>query len=428
MSRKTISAMVTLFAVALFHLSFVDPLWAQAAPLPLFGPEKFTREAVAPDTLSRTFEACNTGAVYRLVVENGAAGKDRVSSVTVSLNGVEVVRPSDLNQRVDRIEKEVALQGENTLAVRLASNPGAFLTVSLYCSYGCMDVTITSPTPGSTANRAQALVQGSLVNVPEEVGVVLTSAGEEGQAAGLAQVQGDLFAGLVSLQSGENTLSVTATDDCGYQVRKEITVQADSVQETVRLSALPDSGILGATSGIFEVELEAQENLSSAITQYAWDFEGDGTAEQTSADLSRVTAQYRQPGIYFPRVTVTDAQGASFWETAVVNVLSREEIDARLKAKWVGLKGALIKKDFDIALSFFSLETKDLYGKIFTALAEQMPQIAAGLGEIQLVSVQESEAKYRIIRDEMWTGQIYPISYEIIFSQDENGIWKIERF
>jgi cobalt/nickel transport system ATP-binding protein len=45
------------------------------------------------------------------VVENGAGGKDRVSSATIRLNGVEVVRPGDLNQRVERVEKEVSLQG-----------------------------------------------------------------------------------------------------------------------------------------------------------------------------------------------------------------------------------------------------------------------------------------------------------------------------
>jgi hypothetical protein len=420
MKQKNLNGMIVLFLL----LGLAGNSLAQ----PIFGPTKVERATGAPEVQSSTFQACNTGAVYRLVVENGAAGKDRVSSATVNLNGVEVVRPSELNQKVERFEKEVTLQGENTLAVRLSSNPGGFLTVSLFCASGCMDVSITSPPPGSTVNRSKALVQGSLTNAPGEVGVVLASSDEEGQAAELAQVQGDLFADLVPLQLGDNTLSVTATDACGYQVRKEVTVQADVVQEKVRLSALPDSGILGATSGTFETELEVNTYLPAPITQYAWDFDGDGTAEQTGADLTNVTAQYGQAGIYFPRVTVTDAQGTSFWETTVVNVLTREEMDARLKTKWAGLKGALIKKDFDKALSLFSQETKELYGKIFTALAEQMPEIAAGFGEIQLVSVQENEAKYRIIRDEMWAGQTYPISYEIIFSLDENGIWKIVRF
>ena len=428
LSRKPFFTMLAFFSAALCQLALVAPLWAQTAPLPLFGPEKFTRETGAPDTVSRAFAVCNTGATYRLVVENGASSKDRVSSATIELNGVEVVRPSDLNQRLERVEKEVALQGDNTLDVRLTSNPGGFLTVSLFCISGCLDVTITSPSPGSTVNKAMTLVQGSLVNASGETGVVLTAAGSEGETAELAQVQGNLFAGLVPLlQVGENTITATATDACGYQVSKEISVHADSILEAIHLSALPTSGILGAT-GTFDVTLEAEANLPNPAAGYAWDVDGNGIIDQSGAALSAVTAQYNQPGIYFPQVTVTDAQGTSFRETTVVNVFTREEMDARLQAKWAGLESALVRKDINKALTLFSLRTRELYEKIFTALTEQLPQIAAGFGEIQLVSVQEDEVKYRIVREENWAGQSYPISYEIIFTLDENGIWKIERF
>jgi hypothetical protein len=415
---KVFAVIGSLFLVALV------PAFSQAAPVPLFGPEKFIRETGAPDSSSRTFAACNTGATYRLFVENGAAGKDRVSSATVSLNGVEIVRPSDLNQRVERVEKVVSLQGDNTLAVRLSSNPGGFLTVNLFCASGCLDVAITSPTPGSTVNRSRALVQGSLLNASGETGVVLIAAGAEGKAAELAQVQGNLFAGLVPLQVGENTLTTIGTDACGYQVRKEVIVHADSIRELIRLSALPASGILEGDSGIFETELEVEANLSAPIAQYAWDFDGDGTAEQSGANLSTVTAQYRQPGLYFPRLTITDAQGATFSETTVVNVMSVEEMDAIFKAKWNRMTKSLSAGEIEAAVSYFTDASQVRYRGLFTYLRDQLPEIAREMNNIQLVYLRDGRAKYRIRR--MEEGQ--EITYYIYFHLLSDGLWKIHQF
>jgi len=97
MKQKNLNGMIVLFLL----LGLAGNSLAQ----PIFGPTKVERATGAPEVQSSTFQACNTGAVYRLVVENGAAGKDRVSSATVNLNGVEVVRPSELNQKVERFEK-----------------------------------------------------------------------------------------------------------------------------------------------------------------------------------------------------------------------------------------------------------------------------------------------------------------------------------
>jgi hypothetical protein len=350
-SSRLISVMISC-ATALFCLALAEPLWAQNSSMPLFGPEKFVRMAGSSETASRTFAACNTGASYRLVVENGIGGESRISSATVSLNGVEVVRPSDLSQKTKRIEKEVTLRGENTLSVRLASNPGGFLTISLFCASGCLDVAITSPNPDSTENRNKMLVQGSLVNASGETGVVQTATGAGGETVELAQVQGSLFAGLVPLQPGENTLAVTASDACGYRVRKDVVVHTDGAQETVRLNAWPGSGVLPAAAAAFEVTLEAETSLPSPASRYAWDFDGDGAAEQTGSDLTKTVARYQTSGLYLPTVTVTDAQGSLYRDTAVVLVLSQEEMDVLLQGKWEGMRNALVNGDIDAALGY----------------------------------------------------------------------------
>lgn len=424
LNRMLIHAILNICSVALLLGALVKPLCAQAAPFPLFGLERFTREAGSPDTLSRSFAACNTKAIYQLVVENGAAGRDRVSSATLQLNGVEIVRSSDLNQRVERIEKEVTLQGDNTLAVRLASNPGGFITVSIYCVSGCLDVSITSPVADSTVNRTKALVQGSLVNATGETGVVLSSVVKDVEEVELPQVQGNFFVGLILLQPGDNILAVTATDACGYKVRKEINVHADATQEKVKLSASPDSGVLPAGVATFDVTLEAETNLSAAAVRYDWDFDGDGIIEQSGSNLSKTVASYQAPGIYLPTVTVTDAQGISFKDTAVVPVIGQQELDSLLKGKWEGVKGALAKGDVAGTVKFFSERTRGSYEKQFKALASYLPQVAADFGNITFIKMNQSTAEYdlRTVRN----GVAY--SFQLQFVRDTDGLWKIRNF
>lgn len=423
LSRKPISMTLTIISAALLSLALVAPLCAQAAPLPLFGPEKFTRETGTPDTASRAFAACNTGATYRLVVENGAAGKDRVSSATIALNGVEVVRPSELNQRVERVEKEVALQGDNILTVRLTSNPGGFLSVSLFCTSGCLDVTITSPPPGSTVNKARTLVQGSLLNASGETGVVLTAAGSAGDSAGLAQVQGNLFVGLVPLQAGENTLTATATDACGYRVSKEVVVHTDQLQDNVRLNAWPDSGVLPTGGACLEITLETSTNLPSAAVRYDWDFDGDGAVEQSGSDQVKVVASYQTPGLYLPIVTVTDALGNSYQDTTAVLVISQVEMDELIQNKWTDMTNALTSGNIDRSLIHFVDGQNSKYKEVFEKLKGQLSAIFKSEEEFSLVYASDNRIEYENIVVEGDKAYSYPV----IFVKDVDGLWKINQ-
>jgi hypothetical protein len=73
------------------------------------------------------------GTPFVLRVQNGLPdGSGRVSSATVKVNGVEVVRPSDLNQNVPELERPIEVSGNSVeLVVRLASQPGSQLTLVL---------------------------------------------------------------------------------------------------------------------------------------------------------------------------------------------------------------------------------------------------------------------------------------------------------
>jgi hypothetical protein len=243
----------------------------------------------------------------------------------------------------------------------------------------------------------------------------------------LAEVQGEDFAVIVPLQVGQNILTAIATTVDGFQVQTSITINTTVQQEIIRFTATPASGILNPVTNVLNVTFEAEAYLPNPVSSYSWDFNGDGVAEVTGMDPT-VIAQYQYPGIYFPRVTVTDNQGNVYTETTLVNVLSREEMDALLRSKWEGMKGALANQDITNALNYFGEETKQHYSELFTALQPYLPQVVQEMQDIQLIVVRGKSAKYRMTRNELYGGQMVTIDYSVYFVADKNGLWKIDWF
>ena len=397
----------------------------------VFGPAKYTRTTGAPNTYSDTFQICNTGAIYKLLVENGEAGKNRISSAVISLNGQEIIGQNEFSQKVDKIEKTVSLQQENTLDIKIASGPGGFIKVSVYCVANCLEIKITSPAPSSTINKARTLIKGDLYNAFGETGVVLQSSGAGGSVSESAQMQSDNFAGIIPLQQGQNTITATATDACGYKTTDAVTINTQTLDEKIRLTANPESGIPtlrpdGTTS--FSTTIEAEAYLPSPVTGYSWDTKGDGIADQTGATLSTIQAKYTTPGLYFPTVTVTDALGITYTETAIINVLDRAAMDALLKAKWEGMKTKLANQDVEGAVSYFVSTSQERYRDIFTALSTGLPALVQNMHDIQLIYLKNNAAKYRIRKNELYGGQTLTITYYIYFEVDNSGIWRIGLF
>jgi len=65
---------------------------------------------------------------------------------------------------------------------------------------------------------------------------------------------------------------------------------------------------------------------------------------------------------------------------------------------------------------------------LFTALQAELPQIAHEMADIQLVTLTEQRAKYRLRRAELYGGQWVTLTYYLYFVQDATGAWAIEGF
>jgi|GEM_PF-2228034 len=310
--------------------------------------------------------------------------------------------------------------GSHTLTARAIDRVGnqaeAGITITVVVP---VRIEITSPTSGVTFNKSNAIIQGIIYNETGEIGVAVNGV--------LAEVHGNNFAVIVPLQLGQNIITATATRPDGLQGQAQITINTETQQEFVRLTVYPSSGILTGPANILNVTFEGEAYLLNPITSYSWDFNGDGTPEITGPD-SKVIAQYQYPGLYLPRVTVTDNQGSVYAETTLVHVLSREEMDALLRSKWEGMKAKLFNKDIPSALDYFIDFSKEVYQQAFGVIMDELPQVVTDMGEIEPILIRNNMAKYRINRSHWIDGVSQTITYYIYFVKDIDGLWRIDRF
>lgn len=431
MTKKILCFVAILFSILLFYnLSF-----AQSSPI--FGPKKYIREKGKPEEVKETFSVCALQGVYKLIVENGLyteakdeedkgdedekdeKKKTKVSAGEIEINGEEIIEEGDFNKKVTRIERSILLpQGENQMEIEVEGEPGAYITVTIECASGCLEPKIISPATNSIINKSKTIIQGNLTNLYGEAGVTIQSSGASGQVIGLAQTQGNSFAGIIPLQQGQNTIIAQATDACGYKATDTITINTETIQELIKLTAIPNSGIPK-----LEVSLQAEINTPNPINTYQWDLDGNGSID-LSGNYPEIINAYLAPGLYFPKVIITDSEGNTYAETTIVNVLSKEEMDALLKGKWDGMKEKLLDRDIKKALQYFSENSRERYNGIFTSLQDRLVNIIAEMREIQLIYLENGIAKYRIRRLE----NVAEITYYIYFELNENGIWKLKQF
>ena len=147
------------FFISLAFVFITVILWGvnlSPSTMTIYGPRKFIRATGKPVVVTETFSAPSATAHYNLIVLNGEKGKNRVSSATVKINGIEILRESDFNQQVDRIQRTISLQTSNSISVELKSAPGSFITVSILSE-------TTNHPPMADAGPDQTVYVGDLV-------------------------------------------------------------------------------------------------------------------------------------------------------------------------------------------------------------------------------------------------------------------------
>jgi hypothetical protein len=155
------------------------------------------------------------------------------------------------------------------------------------------------------------------------------------------------------------------------------------------------------------------------------DLVGQGAVDFSGPTLDGQVFTYDHPGIYFPTVTVTDADGNQFSAGAVVEVDDQAALDAFLQAKWAGIKDALRTGDVAGAVTFIHSEARATYQAQLTRISlATLATIDQYMTPIQLVEVGPGGAQYEMLRDR--NGQT--LSFAVWFQRDQDGLWRLRRF
>lgn len=272
-------------------------------------------------------------------------------------------------------------------------------------------LTITSPRNGDTISRSDVRVEGTLTNAQgHETGVTVNGI--------LAQVYGDKFsANHVPLAEGLNPINVTATDVKGNTQTASVEVSAAKAEHYIRITANMESGIAPLETVL---RIDSDLDLTSASITYS----GPGEVELVSREGNEYRFRITAEGTYAFMAKVADGMGAFHEDTVAVTVLSREEVNNLLQGKWQGARAKLASGDIEGSLTIFDDLSKQDYRELFNALAPVLPEIAQEMSDIQLIKYSRDTAIYdiRTVRD----GVEY--SFQLLFTKDGNGIWKISSF
>ncbi|MDZ4384365.1 MAG: hypothetical protein U0940_02660 [Nitrospirota bacterium] len=114
----------------------------------------------------------------------------------------------------------------------------------------------------------------------------------------------------------------------------------------------------------------------------------------------------------------------SVWMLGHAEDSAEQRVDSKIKALWSAMVTRLIEKDIEGALGYFSYSTRGRYREQFNLMKERLPEIFAGMQDIEPVYIKGNEAKYRVrIREDGGerTGYIW-------FWKDIAGEWKIDKF
>ncbi|MFQ5852442.1 MAG: hypothetical protein ACE5JU_17905 [Candidatus Binatia bacterium] len=273
-----------------------------------------------------------------------------------------------------------------------------------------LGITVTSPTSGSVINASTILVRGEVdVAAGVELGVTVNGM--------VAEVSQGEFGTFVPLELGTNTITAKVVDLAGNSASDAVTIHvSDPQEEPLRLLGSPSRGLNPLT-----VELRFLSLLERPIELFELDFEGDGTADLSSATFDSVFHTYTEEQLFFPTLIVTDDLGNKTSATAIVNVFPLPD----LVAKWNDMKDALRIGDIDGALSFIAEESRERYRGIFTTLGTELSRIDSILTDIQLIAVRRDEAEFAMLRI---SADGVERSFYILFVRDNDGIWRLRTF
>ncbi len=365
------------------------------------------------------------GAPYVLVVESGSGGALKPTGLSVRVNGVEVVKETDV-QKFSIARRALTLGEMNPIEVSMRGTAGA--TVSISIRYvqppeGCdpfLVLSLLTPADGAAVAVPLVAVSGTLIGPPE---VKLTLDGDPiAFDVTHAGTGADPFPwqGVAYLDEGENTVVVTAiVGGATPPLSRQVLVTYDRAAEPVDLQAVPSSGTPPLT-----VSYQLADSLSEDVFIVELDLDGDGTYESEHPSVpDTLSWTFDTPGEFTPSVRITRNGGAVVTAETTVSVDSFAIVDAVIRARWGQFTSSLAEGDIEGALLLVDGDdTRAKYRRALSEISTELPVIAAT--PIRAVSIQGAVATYLALRTIAGEQR----GFWVTFLRGADGVWRIAQF
>ena len=331
--KRAVGITLSAGAIALFVVSVIPVVSFSPVPEPMtvvFGPKQYTRAAGPPQTFTETFSHCGTAPCQIVVVNGNANGSNRISSASISLNGNQIIGPSDFNPRVATIVRPVTLADQNQLAIRLTSKPGSFITVRVECLasaailgtfapgdslldpntlLSAFQITNTGSAPADNVQVTSITLPGASLTSPS-LPLNLGTIPNDGFAVVNADFSGGPFTpGGTYMVTVQGTYSVGSATYCFNLTVDLIVPPAAPGSAPLNSSSVGSNTVTGAPFPSRPPNFGPEQNGSGWTVPIGPFVPGTPTATQTGTQMSPLQAQAAAPQGAVPQVTFLVNQG-----------------------------------------------------------------------------------------------------------------------
>jgi len=189
-----------------------------------FGPQTYVRNTDTPVTVTNSFSILNPNTQYTLHIQNSG-----VASAVISINGAQILVPSDFNPNVTVIDRPVTLQLNNTIAVQVSSAPGTSLAATI--------IGVDNDLPIITAAAAPPADTFGWNNTNVVVKFTCSD-----KTSGVAFCPPAVT---VSTEAANQVISGTAADRAGNTASASVTLNIDKTAPVISAVAVPPANTFG---------------------------------------------------------------------------------------------------------------------------------------------------------------------------------------
>ncbi|HEY2113908.1 MAG TPA: hypothetical protein VGJ51_02385, partial [Candidatus Angelobacter sp.] len=279
-----------------------------------FGPQVYVRSTGDPVTVTNSFTVLNPNTQYTLRLHNGGlvdSSTDRVSSTTVTVNGVIVVAPNDLNQNVGEVDKPITLLASNQIQVQVRGAPGGTLSIDI--------LGIDNDPPVITAVASPA-ANGASWNISAVTVAFACSDATSGVAICPAPIT-------VGTEGPNQIITGQAVDKAGNTASASVTLNIDRTAPFISTVANPAPNAAGwnnsdvtltftcfdGLSGVVSCpgsQLVNTEGKGQSVTQSVADFAGNSASATALINLDKTA----------PVITITSPTAGAVLNTSTITV------------------------------------------------------------------------------------------------------------